>query len=155
MKQKKMFFGNSLSFSTIQQMLAICSLVPLPFLKPYHAAYRISVHPPGIKPVHLAVEAQNPNQWTASEVLREFILEQYFWNFSHYRNNGLQIFGHPLAQLSWHRKLTITSISLPLKRKPFIAKSSSNEFWITAIPWCKYSPKLVIFSFNFNIFEKC
>lgn len=48
----------------------------------------------------LAVEAQNPNQWTASEVLREFILEQYFWNFSYYRNNGLQISGHPLAQLS-------------------------------------------------------
>ena len=29
-----MFFWNSLSFSMIQQMLAICSLVPLPFLKP-------------------------------------------------------------------------------------------------------------------------
>ena len=29
-----MFFWNSLAFSMIQQMLAICSLVPLPFLKP-------------------------------------------------------------------------------------------------------------------------
>ena len=29
-----MFFWNSLAFSTIQQMLAIWSLVPLPFLKP-------------------------------------------------------------------------------------------------------------------------
>ena len=27
-------FWNSLAFSMIQQMLAICSLVPLPFLKP-------------------------------------------------------------------------------------------------------------------------
>ena len=33
-KQKKMFFWNFLAFSTIQQMLAIWSLVPLPFLKP-------------------------------------------------------------------------------------------------------------------------
>ena len=33
-KQKKMFFWNSLAFSMIQQMLAIWSLVPLPFLKP-------------------------------------------------------------------------------------------------------------------------
>ena len=30
----KMFFWNSLAFSMIQQMLAICSLVPLPFQKP-------------------------------------------------------------------------------------------------------------------------
>ena len=29
-----MFFWNSLAFSMIQQMLAICSLVPLPFLNP-------------------------------------------------------------------------------------------------------------------------
>ena len=29
-----MFFWNSVAFSMIQQMLAICSLVPLPFLKP-------------------------------------------------------------------------------------------------------------------------
>ena len=29
-----MFFQNSLAFSKIQQMLAICSLVPLPFLNP-------------------------------------------------------------------------------------------------------------------------
>ena len=29
-----MFFWNSLDFSMIQQMLAIWSLVPLPFLKP-------------------------------------------------------------------------------------------------------------------------
>ena len=28
------FFWNSLAFSMIQQMLAICSLVPLPFLNP-------------------------------------------------------------------------------------------------------------------------
>ena len=34
MKQKQMFFWKSLAFSIIQQMLAICSLVPLPFLKP-------------------------------------------------------------------------------------------------------------------------
>ena len=33
-KQKYMFFWNSLAFSMIQQMLAIWSLVPLPFLKP-------------------------------------------------------------------------------------------------------------------------
>ena len=32
MKQKYMFFWNSLAFSTIQQMLAVWSLVPLPFL---------------------------------------------------------------------------------------------------------------------------
>ena len=34
MKQKYMFFWNSLAFSMIQQMLAIWSLVPLPFLSP-------------------------------------------------------------------------------------------------------------------------
>ena len=34
MKQKYMFFWNSLAFLMIQQMLAIWSLVPLPFLKP-------------------------------------------------------------------------------------------------------------------------
>ena len=34
MKQKQMFFWNSLVFSMIQWMLAIWSLVPLPFLKP-------------------------------------------------------------------------------------------------------------------------
>ena len=34
MKQKRMFFWNSLAFSVIQQMLAIWSLVPLPFLNP-------------------------------------------------------------------------------------------------------------------------
>ena len=33
-KQKEMFFWNSLAFSMIQQMLTIWSLVPLPFLKP-------------------------------------------------------------------------------------------------------------------------
>ena len=33
-KQKWMFFWNFLAFSMIQQMLAIWSLVPLPFLKP-------------------------------------------------------------------------------------------------------------------------
>ena len=33
-KQKYMFFWNSLAFSIIQQMLAIWSLVPLPFLNP-------------------------------------------------------------------------------------------------------------------------
>ena len=33
MKHKQMFFWNSLAFSMIQQMLAIWSLVPLPFLK--------------------------------------------------------------------------------------------------------------------------
>ena len=33
-KAEKMFFWNSLAFSMIQQMLAICSLVPLPFLNP-------------------------------------------------------------------------------------------------------------------------
>ena len=33
-KQKQMFFWNSLAFSMIQLMLAIWSLVPLPFLKP-------------------------------------------------------------------------------------------------------------------------
>ena len=33
-KQKYMFFWNSLAFSVIQQMLAIWSLVPLPFLNP-------------------------------------------------------------------------------------------------------------------------
>ena len=34
MKQKSMFFWNSLAFSMVQQMLAIWSLVPLPFLNP-------------------------------------------------------------------------------------------------------------------------
>ena len=34
MKQKEMFFWNSLPFSMIQRMLAIWPLVPLPFLKP-------------------------------------------------------------------------------------------------------------------------
>ena len=34
-----MFFWNSLAFSTIQQMLAIWSLVPLPFLKPHIINY--------------------------------------------------------------------------------------------------------------------
>ena len=34
MKQKLMFFWNSLAFSMIQRMLAIWSLVPLPFLNP-------------------------------------------------------------------------------------------------------------------------
>ena len=34
MKQKQMFFWNSLAFSMIQRMLAIWSLVPLPFLNP-------------------------------------------------------------------------------------------------------------------------
>ena len=34
MKQKQMFFWNSLAFSMIQQILPILSLVPLPFLKP-------------------------------------------------------------------------------------------------------------------------
>ena len=29
-----MFFWNSLAFSMIQEMLEICSLVPLPFLNP-------------------------------------------------------------------------------------------------------------------------
>ena len=33
-KQKYMFFWNSLAFSMIQQMLAVWSLFPLPFLKP-------------------------------------------------------------------------------------------------------------------------
>jgi len=33
-KQKQMFFWNSLAFSMIQQMLAIWSLIPLPVLKP-------------------------------------------------------------------------------------------------------------------------
>ena len=33
-KQRYMFFWNSIAFSMIQQMLAIWSLVPLPFLKP-------------------------------------------------------------------------------------------------------------------------
>ena len=36
-----MFFWNSLAFSMIQQMLAICSLVPLPFLNP---AEHLEVH---------------------------------------------------------------------------------------------------------------
>ena len=31
MKQKQTFFWNSVAFSMIQQMLAVCSLVPLPF----------------------------------------------------------------------------------------------------------------------------
>ena len=34
MKQRSMFFWNSLAFSMIQQMLAIWSLVPLPYLYP-------------------------------------------------------------------------------------------------------------------------
>jgi len=34
MSQKEMLFWNSLAFSMIQRMLAICSLVPLPFLNP-------------------------------------------------------------------------------------------------------------------------
>ena len=34
MKQKQMFFWNSLAFSMSQQILAIWSLVPLPFLNP-------------------------------------------------------------------------------------------------------------------------
>ena len=34
LKQKEMFFWNSLAFSMIQWMLAIWSLVPLPFLNP-------------------------------------------------------------------------------------------------------------------------
>ena len=34
MKQKQMFIWNSLAFSMIQQMLAVWSLVPLPFLNP-------------------------------------------------------------------------------------------------------------------------
>ena len=33
-KQKEMFFCNSLAFLLIQRMLPICSLVPLPFLNP-------------------------------------------------------------------------------------------------------------------------
>ena len=37
-----MFFWNSLAFSMIQQMLAVWSLVPLPFLKP--AMWKFTVH---------------------------------------------------------------------------------------------------------------
>ena len=55
-----MFFWNSLAFSMIQQMLAIWSLVPLPFLKPawtsgsswfmycWSLAWRILVFSPGL-----------------------------------------------------------------------------------------------------------
>ena len=39
-----MFFWNSLAFSLIQQMLAIWSLVPLPFLKPAWTSGKFTVH---------------------------------------------------------------------------------------------------------------
>ena len=39
-----MFFWNSLAFSMIQQMLAIWSLVPLPFLKPAWTSGSSTVH---------------------------------------------------------------------------------------------------------------
>ena len=35
---KQMFFWNSLAFSMIHQMLAICYLVPLPFLNPVYTS---------------------------------------------------------------------------------------------------------------------
>ena len=38
MKQKYMFFWNSLAFSMIQQMLEIWSLVPLPYLNPAYTS---------------------------------------------------------------------------------------------------------------------
>ena len=38
MKQKKVFFWNSLAFSVIQEMLAIWSLVPLPLLSPAYTS---------------------------------------------------------------------------------------------------------------------
>ena len=39
-----MFFWNSLAFSVIQQMLAIASLVPLPFLKPARTSEVLGSH---------------------------------------------------------------------------------------------------------------
>ena len=39
-----MFFWNSLAFSMIQQMLAIGSLVPLPFLNPARTSGNSQVH---------------------------------------------------------------------------------------------------------------
>ena len=44
MKQRQMFFWNSLAFSMIQWMLAIWSLVPLPFLKSSLNIWKFSVH---------------------------------------------------------------------------------------------------------------
>ena len=44
-KQKEMFFWNSLAFSMIQQMLAIWTLVPVPFLKPAWTSFQMfTVH---------------------------------------------------------------------------------------------------------------
>ena len=43
------------------------------FFWPRHAACEILVAQPGIKPVPPAVEAWNPNHWTAREVLEEIL----------------------------------------------------------------------------------
>ena len=43
-KQKYMFFWNSFAFSMIQWMLAIWSLVPLPFLNTACTSWKLSVH---------------------------------------------------------------------------------------------------------------
>lgn len=44
-------------------------------------------------------------------------------------------------------KKTVAKIRFDLGvDRSFIAKTAShNEFWIIALPWCKYSPKFVIF----------
>ena len=75
-----MFFWNSLAFSMIQQMLAIWSLVPLPFLKPawtvlyiwlLQAQYLIQY--PILGYWFTMLRSSQPHIWLAANIFNDFL----------------------------------------------------------------------------------
>ena len=107
----KMFFWNSLAFSMLQWMLAIWSLVPLPFLNPAWTSRSFTVH------VLLKPDLENFEQYLLvcemSAIVQQF---KHFLALPFFRvgmkTDLFQSYGHCwVFPIFWHTKCSILTAS--------------------------------------------